>query len=270
MDYLLNEVQGGFDQDRFGDRIGFSALKGFLEADLSRRYAAAVPKTSAMLQKRRGGLQGEKNALDMQIAAAGDVVQIRSSGMSFVAQLVDSVGVLLAGSVDPDPAQFGSTLDEEWAYFSNACLDANQRWPGVEARLQPPNSTVRLYGGAAFDRTIAEFQAAANACSFPQVSMEKFANVMLSGVNGLSSKTAAKQIARITAQEFLGPLIDRCCDRLAKVLHRLIEIAVVHVQSRMSLSSNKRLCLRRPDLKSDNFLVSVYEMQWQSVQLAGF
>ena len=52
---------------------------------------------------------------------------------------------------------------------------------------------------------------------------------------------AAKQIARITAREFLAPLINRCCDRLANVLCRLVEIAMVHVQVRMSLSSDANM-----------------------------
>ena len=192
--FLNTNVRGGFDEERFGDRIGFGQLKLFLEGELQRRYAAAVPHTSAMLQKRKAALHAENSNLEEQMAAAGDVVKLRKSGMCFVAQLVASISTMLAGSVDPDPAKWGHTLEEEWKAFesSHGAKQSNGRWPGVEASsVKTPNAKVRLYGGAAFDRAIAEFQAAANACAFPKVSEEKIANVMLSGVSGLSAKVFA-------------------------------------------------------------------------------
>ena len=35
------------------------------------------------------------------------------------------------------------------------------QWPGVGSNAKPPNAGLRLYGGAAFERCLAEFQEAA-------------------------------------------------------------------------------------------------------------
>lgn len=41
------------------------------------------------------------------------------------------------------------------------------QWPGVSDAVRPPNAGLRLFGGAAFERCLNEFQEAANALRFP-------------------------------------------------------------------------------------------------------
>lgn len=43
----------------------------------------------------------------------------------------------------------------------------NTQWPGVTEAVRPPNAGLRLFGGAAFERCLNEFQEAANALRFP-------------------------------------------------------------------------------------------------------
>lgn len=44
---------------------------------------------------------------------------------------------------------------------------APPQWPGVADAVRPPNAGLRLYGGAAFERCLNEFQEAAHALRFP-------------------------------------------------------------------------------------------------------
>jgi hypothetical protein len=44
---------------------------------------------------------------------------------------------------------------------------ARKQWPGVLESVRPPNAGLRLFGGAAFERCLNEFQEAANALCFP-------------------------------------------------------------------------------------------------------
>ncbi len=68
---------------------------------------------------------------------------------------------LLNGSTFPDPGQHGLTTEEE--RVASHLL----QWPGVDGSLRPPNADLRLLGGAAFERTLQEFQKAAGALEFP-------------------------------------------------------------------------------------------------------
>jgi hypothetical protein len=46
-------------------------------------------------------------------------------------------------------------------------------WPGISVPVKPPNSTLKLYGGAAFERAMHEFRCATYSIECPQVSREK-------------------------------------------------------------------------------------------------
>jgi hypothetical protein len=55
-----------------------------------------------------------------------------------------------------------------------SCSCANQvstccwQWPGVPGPIKPANGGLKLFGGAAFERCLNEFQEAAVALKFPQ------------------------------------------------------------------------------------------------------
>lgn len=76
-------------------------------------------------------------------------------------------GALIDGAADPDPEQWGRTTEEE---KSESGMGS---WPGVMADIKPPNATLRLYGGAAFERVMHEFRCAAYSVECPPVSREK-------------------------------------------------------------------------------------------------
>ena len=79
-------------------------------------------------------------------------------------------GALIDGAADPDPEQWGRTTEEEKSE------SGMENWPGVIADIKPPNATLRLYGGAAFERVMHEFRCAAYSVNCPPVSREKVNN----------------------------------------------------------------------------------------------
>eukprot|EP00878_Enallax_costatus_P025746 GHUV01027572.1.p1 GENE.GHUV01027572.1~~GHUV01027572.1.p1 ORF type:complete len:414 (+),score=163.76 GHUV01027572.1:164-1405(+) len=143
--------------------------------------------------------------------------------MQHAAGTASLVQEILAGCADPDPAQHGMTTEEERAA-------SNVQWPGCLDAVKPPNAGLRLFGGAAFERCLNEFQVAANMLAFPSaaVARDRVANVLLAykGKNHLGGAArAAEDIARQTARELLGPLLDAACSRLAFVLRKALDIA---------------------------------------------
>ncbi|KAI8477346.1 MAG: P-loop containing nucleoside triphosphate hydrolase protein [Monoraphidium minutum] len=222
--HLREGVKGGFDEDRFGSRIGFGNLKRFLEEELARRYREAAPATLALLQERCQGVAKELLALEARIQACSDVAALRRASMAYAASMSSHVQVILEGSSDPDPSQHGMTSEDERARCNM------QQWPGVMESVRPPNAGLRLFGGAAFERCLNEFQEAANALRFPSASVarDRIANVLLArkGRDNLGGAArAAEDIARQAAREMLAPLLDAACARLAFVLRRSVDAA---------------------------------------------
>ncbi|WVZ01907.1 hypothetical protein V8G54_022713 [Vigna mungo] len=80
-------------------------------------------------------------------------------------------GALIDGAADPSPEQWGKTTVEERSQSGIGV------WPGVIASVNPPNATLRLYGGAAFERVMHEFRCAAYSIECPSVSREKLLTI---------------------------------------------------------------------------------------------
>lgn len=74
---------------------------------------------------------------------------------------------LIDGAADPAPEQWGKTTEEE------RLESGIGSWPSVTAEIKPPNATLRLYGGAAFERVVHEFRCATYSIKCPPVSREK-------------------------------------------------------------------------------------------------
>ncbi|GER53864.1 dynamin family protein [Striga asiatica] len=130
---------------------------------------------------------------------------------------------LLDGAADPAPEQWGKTTEEE------KLESGIGGWPGVNMDTKPPNATLRLYGGAAFERVVHEFRCATYSVECPVVSREKVANILLAHAGRGGSRgvmEAAAEIARAAARSWLTPLLDTACERLAFVLCNLFDIAV--------------------------------------------
>jgi len=74
---------------------------------------------------------------------------------------------LLDGAADPAPEMWGKTTEEEQMHSGIGS------WPGIYMSVKPANSTLKLYGGAAFERVMHEFRCATYSMECPQVSREK-------------------------------------------------------------------------------------------------
>ncbi|KAG6689298.1 hypothetical protein I3842_11G167500 [Carya illinoinensis] len=220
----LNEgVEGGFDEDKFRPYIGFGRLRDYLESELQKRYKEAAPATLALLEQRCSEVAAELDIMDSKIWVTSDIAHLRKSAMLYVASICNHVGTLIDGAADPAPEQWGKTTVEEQSEIGLG------GWPGVTADMKPPNATLRLYGGAAFERVMHEFRCAAYSIECPSVSREKVANILLAHAGqggGRGVTEAAAEIARAAARSWLAPLLGTACDRLAFVLGNLYDLAL--------------------------------------------
>ncbi|KAK9049083.1 hypothetical protein SSX86_031950 [Deinandra increscens subsp. villosa] len=221
--HLKENVKGGYDEEKYKSHIGFGCLRDYLESELHRRYKEATPAILALLEQRCSEVTAQLNLLDSKIKATSDVAHLRRSSMMFASSICNHVGALIDGAADPDPEQWGRTTDEE---KSESGMGS---WPGVISDIRPPNSTLRLYGGAAFERVMHEFRCAAYSVEYPTVSREKMSNITLAHARrggGRGIEEAAAEIARAAAKSWLAPLLDTACERLAFVLRNLFDLAI--------------------------------------------
>nr|GMD92478.1 dynamin-related protein 5A [Ipomoea batatas] len=221
--YLRDSVKGGFDEEKYRSYIGFGSLRDYLETELQRRYKEATPATLALLEQRCSEVTADLTRMDNKIQATSDVAHLRRSSLLHAAALCNHVGALIEGAADPAPEQWGRTTEEE---RSESGIGS---WPGVLADIRPPNATLRLYGGAAFERVMHEFRCATYSIACPTISREKVANILLAhaGRGGSRGVTdAAAEIARAAARSWLSPLLDTACDRISFVLGNLFELAI--------------------------------------------
>ncbi|PSC67591.1 dynamin-related GTPase [Micractinium conductrix] len=224
--HLREGISGGFDEERFGQRIGFGNLRRFLEEELAQRYRDAAPATLGLLQERCESMARELIAADKKLGEAGDVVSLRKAAITYVLGVSGRVESILQGSPLTDPKNYGWNSEDE---RTNAAVG---HWPGVTAAIRPPNAGLRLFGGAAFERALQEFQEAARCLEFPTVERDRVANLLLAykSRNGGGTSKAAEELARSAAREALGPLLDTACARLGAVVKRAYEIAVDQAQ----------------------------------------
>ncbi|KAK1416772.1 hypothetical protein QVD17_25888 [Tagetes erecta] len=220
--HLKEDVKGGYDEEKYKSHIGFGCLKDYLESELHRRYKEATPAILALLEQRCSDVTDQLNILDSKIQATSDVAHLRRTSMLFASSICNHVGTLIDGAVDPDPELWGKTTEEE---KSESGMGS---WPGVISDTKPPNSTIRLYGGAAFERVMHEFKCAAYSVEYPTVSREKMSNITLAQRRGggRGNAEAAADIARAAAKSWLAPLLDIACERLAFVLRNLFDLAM--------------------------------------------
>ncbi|KAI4992843.1 hypothetical protein ZWY2020_007156 [Hordeum vulgare] len=221
--HLHDGVKGGFNEDKFAPYIGFSCLRKYLESELQKRYKEAAPATLALLEQRCSDVSMDLSRLDSKLQATSDVSQLRRSAMLHVASICTHLRALLDGAVDPAPEVWGKTTEEEQIH------SGINSWPSTSVPVKPPNSSLKLYGGAAFERVMHEFRSATYSMECPQVSREKVANILLAhagrgGSSGMTEATA--EIARAAARSWLAPLTETTCDRLAFVLQSLLDLAM--------------------------------------------
>eukprot|EP00897_Mesotaenium_endlicherianum_P009499 jgi/Mesen1/8578/ME000497S07977 len=227
MRQLQDGIDGGFDETKYGAQVGFANLRRFLELELQKRYRDAAPATLALLERRCADVAADLARTTSKLAVADDVAALRRKAMLFAASVSHHVVSLLEGSSDPDPREWGRTSEEERSASGIAT------WPGAAhvGAIRPVNSSLRLYGGAAFERALDEFQRAACSVKCPLISREKVANIVLAHKSGRQSAgEAASEIARAFANAWLGPLVDALCGRLADIIRALFDIALARLR----------------------------------------
>lgn len=169
-------------------------------------------------------------------------------------QVVSEILSMLQGNSQLDPSVFGMTAAEEHTYLNHS------PWPGIAGPVHPPNANLKLFGGAAFERCLQEFQSAAGQLDVPRVARDKVANVLLAhrGVSsGSMCDQVAQQIACGMANSMLLPLLDAASKRLAGMLRRVFDIGKLAMDSRsggagdmlrMYVSFHASLQVRVPNL----------------------
>ncbi|CAA0815983.1 Dynamin-related protein 5A [Striga hermonthica] len=223
MSHLREGVKGGYDEEKYKSHIGFGSLRDYLESELQKKYKESTPATLALLEQRCSEVTADLARMDGKLQATSDVTHLRRSAMLHSASLCNHLDSLLDGAADPAPEQWGKTTEEE------KLESGIGGWPGVSTDTKPPNATLRLYGGAAFERVVHEFRCATYSVECPVVSREKVANILLAHAGRGGSRgvmEAAAEIARAAARSWLTPLLDTACERLAFVLCNLFDIAV--------------------------------------------
>ena len=257
-EYLTTHIAGGYDEATFGGRIGFGNLRRYLENELARRYRESAPSTLAILQQRCDQVTAELTAATRRLNSLTDAAALRRTAMEYAAevrpssllrewrdgalfamhhmqrarrriQVVAEISALLKGDSLLDPSVFGMTTAEEHSFLGYAA------WPGIPGGVRPPNASLKLYGGAAFERCLHEFQRAADQLDVPRVARDKVANVLLAhrGVStGAMGDQVAQQIACGMASALLLPLLDAASARLSRMLRRVFDIAKLAMDSR--------------------------------------
>lgn len=254
VEYLATQIAGGYDEATFGGRIGFGNLRRYLENELARRYRESAPSTLAILQQRCDQVTAELTAATKRLSSLTDAAALRRTAMEYAAevctlihaarsmshsahacantaraQVVAEISALLKGDSLLDPSVFGMTTAEEHSFLGYAA------WPGIPGGVRPPNASLKLYGGAAFERCLHEFQRAADQLDVPRVARDKVANVLLAhrGVStGAMGDQVAQQIACGMASAMLLPLLDAASARLSRMLRRVFDIAKLAMDSR--------------------------------------
>eukprot|EP00210_Caulerpa_lentillifera_P005392 g5154.t1 len=272
-EYLRSKVNGGFDERRYGSRVGFGNLKQFLEEELANRYRDAAPSTLAILNERCSTVSHTLVQAESKLRSMQDVSLLRRNAMQYAAIVATNINCLLDGASDPDPENFGHTTEKERSLCG--CVH-----PSVCEEISVPHYETRLYGGAAFERCMEEFQIAANSLHFPSgvyfcrdwlhvlclVAQAKLANILLAHRSRSrfgGGFQAAEEIARATAREYLGPIMDNACKRLAFILHGLYKIAI----ERTPLCVGEVVEQMRPFVSFNATLLGAYNSFINSLEL---
>ncbi|KAF8057143.1 ARC5 [Scenedesmus sp. PABB004] len=224
-------------------RLGVHQLRRFLEALLQRRYLDNVPAIVPLLDREHRvaeqRLTASRKELD-QLATD----KLRDKGRAFRETFLAKLALLLRGTVAAPSESFGETLEDE--HLRGGAFMGPDAKPLV-AQGKLPNAGMRLYGGAQFNRAMAEFRAGVGAMECPKVSREEIVNACGVGEmdDGVNYVRTACVIAVSKSKEIFEPLIHQLGYRLAHVLRRILPIAMYLLQKDGACLSGHDLLLRK-------------------------
>lgn len=255
--HVRTNIEGGFDEQRFGGQLGFGHLKQHLEGELAQRYRDAAPYTLALLKQRCCQVEEEVYAMEKKMNKACDVGALRRNIVHYVLGLVDRMDSVIRGKcvvyadlcegVGASHTRKGCTTKEErslwgggWGQGPAPITSPFSPPPTADTTVAVHNTSRHLFGAAAFERCIQEFSSLIESINFPPIPRDVVANMLLAhrtlssssfSSSSLSSHDeavtcAAQELVRVAAYQTLSPLLDTVCTRLTGILHRTFEIAM--------------------------------------------
>ncbi|KAL6054695.1 putative Interferon-induced GTP-binding protein Mx2 [Balamuthia mandrillaris] len=215
-----------FDEDKFGEQVGFFRTKAYLEELLSERYYASVAPTLRTLDTVCKRTKLELATVKKELEST-DLELLKTKVNSYVQSFILLVERLLEGSIIGNPDVFGQTLLEEKS------TSGIGEWPGLAIDYQVPNSGFKVYGGAQYERLLTEFEYVAHSKEFPPTSINEVAAAI--GTSKFHNvpvyETAASDIVQIKARQEFLPLIDVVLARCTYIMKRLCDISISVMKS---------------------------------------
>lgn len=165
---------GGFDERRFGDRVGLSRLRAYLESRLEEAYRRVRPGVISRLRDKAASEAVRLRELQELTESVRDVARLRRKATEGIMHLGREVTLLLVGQTPgPDPAVHGQTAAQE----REACVGWLHDVPDMAT------AHLRLYGKAAFERLMAEFAEVLAEFPCPSTSADQVAILLLARTN---------------------------------------------------------------------------------------
>eukprot|EP00892_Ulva_mutabilis_P001680 jgi/Ulvmu1/11512/UM078_0001.1 len=238
-DLVAAKLQRSLDTEE-GARCGVSRLRSFLEDLLRQRYLENVPSIVALLDKE---FRATDQQLKMVMAEVNDMNRsnLKERGRSFVEQFLAKLSLLLRGTTTAPAARFGETLQDEHAKGGSFAASATTAAPDL------PNASLRLYGGAQYNRAMAEFRAVVSTMACPAIEREEVMNAC--GVDdfhdGANVIRTACVVGMAKARDALEPYLQQLGSRLAHVLRRMLPITMHLLQKDGQYPTGHDLFLKR-------------------------
>lgn len=235
------------------NRIGVSKLRLFLEELLQKRYMESVPLIVPLLEKEYRGTTNKLNEINRELSDL-DEAKLKERGRTFHDSFLTKLSLLLKGSVVAPPDKFGETLQDERVNGGAFIGTDGQQFPH---RLIP-NAGMRLYGGAQYHRSMAEFRFVVGGIKCPPITREEIVNAC--GVedihDGTNYSRTACVIAVAKARDTLEPFLHQLGFRLLHILKRLLPISVYLLQKDGEYLSGHEVFLRRVETAFSSFAES--------------
>ena len=214
-------------------RIGVSKLRQFLEELLQRRYLESVPTIVPVLEHEYRSASHKLNETLAELNCL-DTARLKERGREFRERFISKMNTLLRGTNEASAEQFGETLADEHVrggHFGGDLGSEGVRYAQKaldKHQSSIPNSKMRLFGGAQYNRALSEFRQVCGGLQCPPIRREDIANAC--GVedihDGVNYVRTACVIAVAKAKEVFEPFLFHLGYRLAHIMRRVLPIVM--------------------------------------------
>lgn len=209
--------------------VGVSQLRRWLERLLCERYSARLPAMVALLDRRQRD-SAERLAQLQRSLRDLHPDKLHERARAVRDEYVEAIRQLVRGTVAVSAEKYGETLADE--RLKCGAFVGEDQLPLIPAE-GVPNAPLRLYGGAALQRAMADFRLSAAELRCGPPAPEEVANAC--GADPLHDGTdvarAACVIATARVRAALEPLIVQLGHRLGHVARRVLPAATQLVGS---------------------------------------